>query len=175
MKDPIIHHLFPTPVYCSDLERDFTPFELKFVDENKKHTYKNEGNVTSKNKYILNEKPFLNIKKELNLRIKEYFEKIYNSSNNITPYITQSWLNYTEKNQYHHKHAHPNSLVSGVMYINSDEIVQSSIEDIIYELFLCCRECQLPRIFTIELNITYYHAQIHKKILHNDLTHIIDN
>ena len=39
----------------------------------------------------------------------------------IKPYITQSWLNYTETNQYHHKHEHPNSLVSGVFYINADE------------------------------------------------------
>ena len=121
MKEPTIHHLFPTPIYCSNLERNFTPFELKFVDKNKKDTYKNQGNITSNNRYILNEKPFLNIKKELSLRVKEYFEKIYCSSDNFTPYITQSWLNYTEKNQYHHKHAHPNSLVSGVMYINSDE------------------------------------------------------
>jgi hypothetical protein len=36
----------------------------------------------------------------------------------VTPYITQSWLNYTETNQYHHKHEHPNSLVSGVFYVN---------------------------------------------------------
>ena len=121
MKEPTIHHLFPTPIYCSNLERNFTPLELNFVNKNKKDTYKNQGNITSNNKYILNEKPFLNIKKELSLRVKEYFEKIYCSSDNFTPYITQSWLNYTEKNQYHHKHAHPNSLVSGVMYINSDE------------------------------------------------------
>ncbi len=45
----------------------------------------------------------------------------YNNPNNITPYITQSWLNYTETNQYHHKHQHPNSLVSGVFYINCDD------------------------------------------------------
>ena len=121
MKEPIIHSLFPTPIFFSSLERQFTPLELKFVDKNKKDTYNNTGNITSNNNYILNEKPFLNIKKELDLRIKEYFDKIICPKNNITPYITQSWLNYTDKNQYHHKHAHPNSLVSGVLYINSDE------------------------------------------------------
>ena len=121
MKEPIIHSLFPTPIYFSNLEREFTPLELKFVDKNKKDTYNNQGNITSNNNYILNEKPFLNIKKELDLRIKQYFDKIISATNNITPYITQSWLNYTDKNQYHHKHQHPNSLVSGVLYINSDE------------------------------------------------------
>lgn len=118
MKEAIIHNIFPTPVYLSTLDRKLTSAELKFVDKNKKDIYKNEGNITSNNNYILNEKPFLKIKKELDLRIKDYFEKIISPSNNITPYITQSWLNYTETNQYHHKHAHPNSLVSGVFYIN---------------------------------------------------------
>jgi uncharacterized protein (TIGR02466 family) len=37
------------------------------------------------------------------------------------PFITQSWLNYTEPGQSHPKHAHPNSVISGVMYINADE------------------------------------------------------
>jgi uncharacterized protein (TIGR02466 family) len=122
MKESIIHSIFPTPIYFSHLEREFTSSELKFVDEIKKNgSHLNYGNNTSLNNYILNEKPFFNIKKELNLRIKEYFDKIICSSNGITPYITQSWLNYTDKDQYHHKHSHPNSLVSGVLYINSDE------------------------------------------------------
>ena len=35
--------------------------------------------------------------------------------------MTQSWLNYTEANQHHHKHEHPNSVVSGVLYFDSDK------------------------------------------------------
>jgi len=116
-----INGIFPTPIYISKLDRELTPLELKFVDKNKKDFYKNDGNITSNNNYILNEKPFANIKKELDLKIQDYFDKVISPANNITPYITQSWLNYTETNQYHHKHAHPNSLVSGVFYINCHE------------------------------------------------------
>jgi uncharacterized protein (TIGR02466 family) len=116
-----INGIFPTPIYISKLNRELTPLELKFVDKNKKDFYKNDGNITSNNNYILNEKPFANIKKELDLRVQDYFDKVISPANNITPYITQSWLNYTETNQYHHKHAHPNSLVSGVFYINCHE------------------------------------------------------
>jgi len=116
-----INGIFPTPIYISKLNRELTPLELKFVDKSKKDFYKNDGNITSNNNYILNEKPFVNIKKELDLRVKDYFDKVISPANNITPYITQSWLNYTETNQYHHKHAHPNSLVSGVFYINCHE------------------------------------------------------
>lgn len=116
-----INGIFPTPIYISKLNRDLTPLELKFVDKNKKDFYKNDGNITSNNNYILNEKPFANIKKELDLRVQDYFDKVISPANNIIPYITQSWLNYTETNQYHHKHAHSNSLVSGVFYINCDD------------------------------------------------------
>jgi uncharacterized protein (TIGR02466 family) len=119
--EAIINGIFPTPIYISKLDKKLTPLELKFVDKNKKDFYKNVGNITSNNNYILNEKPFINIKKELDLIIQDYFDKVISPANNITPYITQSWLNYTETNQYHHKHTHPNSLVSGVFYINCHE------------------------------------------------------
>ena len=116
-----INGIFPTPIYISKLNRKLTPLELNFVDKSKKDFYKNDGNITSNNNYILNEKPFANIKKELELKVQDYFYKVISPANKITPYITQSWLNYTETNQYHHKHAHPNSLVSGVFYINCHE------------------------------------------------------
>ena len=113
-----INSIFPTPIYISKLNRDFTPLELKFIDTHKKDVFQNVGNIHSNNNYILNEKPFANIKKEINKSIKDYFQKVISPTNKITPYITQSWLNYTEANEYHHKHKHPNSLVSGVLYIN---------------------------------------------------------
>ena len=52
--------------------------------------------------------------------MKSYLEKIICPKNNIELYITQSWLNYTEENQYHHQHSHSNSVVSGVLYFDSD-------------------------------------------------------
>ena len=116
-----INSIFPTPIYMSKLDRKLTPLELKFVDKSKKDFYKNDGNITSNNNYILDEKPFANIKKELHIRVQDYFDKVISPANDIKPYITQSWLNYTEINQYHHKHTHPNSLVSGVFYINCHE------------------------------------------------------
>ena len=113
-----INGIFSTPIYISKLGRNLTKKELSFIDKSKLDVYKNEGNTTSNNNYILNEKLFFNIKKELNLKVQDYFDKVISPANKITPYITQSWLNYTETNQYHHKHTHPNSLVSGVFYIN---------------------------------------------------------
>ena len=116
-----INGIFPTPIYISKLDRELTNKELLFIDKTKLDVYKNEGNTTSNDNYILNQKVFKNLKEDLDLRVKDYFEKVISPTDAITTYITQSWLNYTETNQYHHKHQHPNSLVSGVFYINCDD------------------------------------------------------
>jgi uncharacterized protein (TIGR02466 family) len=121
MIESIITGIFPTPIYISKLNRKLTIKELLFIDKTKLNVYKNEGNITSIDNYILNNKLFKDLKKHLDLRVQDYFDKVISTTNKITPYITQSWLNYTEKNQYHHKHQHPNSLVSGVFYISCDE------------------------------------------------------
>ena len=117
----IIFPLFPTPIYICRLNRELTKEELSFINKTKLDVYKNEGNTTSRDTYILNQKVFSKLKKDLNLKVKDYFEKVLSTTDEATPYITQSWLNYTETNQYHHKHEHPNSLVSGVFYINCHE------------------------------------------------------
>ena len=119
--DSEIISIFPTPIYKSKLGRELNKKELTFINDTKSKVYKNMSNTTSNDTYILNNKLFKNLKEELYLKIKDYFNKIISPEDNITPYITQSWLNYTEKDQYHHTHQHPNSLISGVLYINSDE------------------------------------------------------
>ena len=120
MNKPVIHNLFPTPIYTTKIDRGFTKQELQFVNEQKKHCKNNEGNINTKDNYILNRKEFKNIKKFLDKHCKDYLDTFICPKNNIEIYITQSWLNYTEANQYHHKHEHPNSVVSGVFYFDSD-------------------------------------------------------
>ena len=116
-----IHNLFPTPVYITNIDRSFTKQELQFVENQKNHCTKNEGNINTKDNYILNRKEFKNIKKFLDECCKDYLNTIICPKNNIELYITQSWLNYTEENQFHHRHEHPNSIISGVLYFNSDK------------------------------------------------------
>lgn len=114
----LIHALFATPVYVTELSRKLTSKETDFK---KIKQIKNYGNHKSNDSYILNTKQFSSIKKELDIAIKDYFNKIISPKNKITPYITQSWLNYTDTNEHHHKHNHPNSLVSGILYLNANE------------------------------------------------------
>ena len=121
----IVHPLFPEPVYVSTLERALTKEELKIVDEYKKKTYQNDSNTTSNDNYILENKSLKNPKKDLHTKVLDYFNEVVCTSNSIIPSITQSWINYTETNQFHHRHFHPNSYVSGVFYIDAQKEVDS--------------------------------------------------
>ena len=120
-----LHQLFPEPLYFSNLERVLTQKELKILNEHEKKTYKNAGNTTSNDNYVLEHKALKNLKKDLHTKIMDYFDKVICTDDPITPYITQSWINYTKRDQDHHRHSHPNSLVSGIFYINADKKVDS--------------------------------------------------
>ena len=62
VREAVIQNLFPTPVYMTNIDRPFTKQELQFVENQKNHTTKNEGNVSSIDNYILNRKELKNIK-----------------------------------------------------------------------------------------------------------------
>ena len=116
-----VNGIFPVPVYRAKLDRKFTTQELRFVEEIKTKCVVNAGNITSKDNYILNNPSLITLKKEMDLFIEDYFSKIVLAPKTVFPYITQSWLNYTEMNGSHHIHKHVNSYLSGVLYINADK------------------------------------------------------
>ncbi len=118
MKESFVENLFPIAVYRNNINRNFTEQELQFVNDQQNNCIKNEGNIHTEDNYILDKKQFKNIKIFLENCCKDYLEKIICPENNIELYITQSWLNYTKENQYHHKHLHSNSIISGVLYFN---------------------------------------------------------
>jgi uncharacterized protein (TIGR02466 family) len=116
----VVHSLFPTTVYSNQLNRNFTQSELSLVAEFKKKCKPNPGNTTSQDNYILNHKNFKELKLNMEYFLQDYFDKIVCPSRNVKPYITQSWLNYTEPKGFHHEHHHTNSYLSGVMYFNAN-------------------------------------------------------
>lgn len=113
-----MNNLFPSPVAFFSLGRDLTEEELCFVLG--QDTYPNQGNVTSADRTILKNKELTDIRAFIEDAILEYFKTVHNPKGDVSPYITQSWANYTEPGQYHHKHAHPNSFISGVFYPQAD-------------------------------------------------------
>ncbi len=116
-----IYPLFATPLYKYKLQREFTNTEIKFVKNQINFSYKNAGNLSSNNTYILNVKELKSIKIFIEECILDYYKKVLKIDSDVKLYLTQSWLNYTKENQYHHRHEHPNSYVSGVLYFNANK------------------------------------------------------
>ena len=113
-----INNLFPTAVGFSKLDRDLTENEREFILNQVR--YPNEGNTTSENRKILKSVEMTEIREFIEDAMLDYFKSVYAPKFDVTPYITQSWANFTEPGQYHHKHSHPNSIISGVFYPQAD-------------------------------------------------------
>ena len=116
-----IHNLFPLPIGFFRLGRDLTKSELAYVMGQDK--YPNQGNVTSADRKILASKELTDIRDFIEDAMLEYFKTVHEPKDDVSLYITQSWANYTDPGQYHHKHAHPNSFISGVFYPQADRSV----------------------------------------------------
>lgn len=116
----IIEGIFPKPVYFSDF-REFKQEEIDFIKN--LETKPNEGNKTSSNHYILEDERLKELKDFVLKEVNRFFQLVWRprEKDNLKVHITQSWANFTEKGQWHHKHAHANSFISGVLYITVDE------------------------------------------------------
>lgn len=113
-----IHNLFPKAIGIYKLNRDLTDKEIAFIKN--QSIRPNTGNTTSTNTLILQEKQLTKLRNFIETSVSNYFSTVYNPRHKVNLKITQSWCNYTNKNQYHHKHAHPNSFISGVFYPQAD-------------------------------------------------------
>lgn len=116
-----IHSLFPTPIMKTQINRPFTAEEMNIF--NTEQIGQSVGNASSKNRRVL-ENPLLSDLKKiaqdtLDLWVREIVSPAYKDK--VKLQITQSWLNYTKHKGYHHVHYHPNSVISGVMYLQADE------------------------------------------------------
>ena len=109
--------LFPTPVAFFDLGIELSEEERSFLLNQDRRP--NEGNQSSVNNYLLREPEMLRLEVAITSRVREYVQEVWQAE--IDPFITQSWLNWTKPGQWHHKHAHPNSLYSGVFYLDVED------------------------------------------------------
>ena len=120
-KLPALHGIFPTPVYITKRDLDFSLNEKKDIEDViKGGMHRNPANSASNNTYIFNNK-LKEIKQFCEQQIKIYVEKIINPKEDLDFYITQSWLNITKPGQFHHSHYHSNSIISGVFYVSTEE------------------------------------------------------
>lgn len=114
-----ILNLFPIPVGFFRYDKNLTDEQMDFLINAEQKP--NEGNSTSANRTILEEPLFDDLREFVQTSLNYYFKETVRPMNEVGLRITQSWLNYTKPGQWHHKHAHPNSFISGCFYVNADE------------------------------------------------------
>ena len=111
-------NMFAVPLYRSSLKRAFTAEEVRFFQNELRDPVLSISNSSSKNKNVLGAAEMQKIRAVLQENLDNFFRIVFNTSNDVQLKITQSWLTSSVKGQSHHAHTHPNSIVSGVLYIN---------------------------------------------------------
>lgn len=110
----LLENLFPTPI-------GFFKYEGEINTDVNQEQRKNEGNTSSVDRYILKQKKLAYLTTFIEKSLHEYLMATICPKNDVRLRITQSWLNWTKPGQFHHKHAHPNSIISGCFYVNADK------------------------------------------------------
>ena len=108
--------LFPTVVANFELDDPLTEDEQNILCNLKRR--RNTSNTTSEDTYVLNDQKLFRLKNFFINSINKYLNDVIIPEDECNLYITQSWTNYTESFQAHHRHNHPNSIISGVFYVN---------------------------------------------------------
>ena len=121
-----IFEIFPTPVLKFSLDRDFTKEEIDFILEKEREVTQPPydvflGNNTTASKRILEEPVMCHLKAVAEGCLKEWSNQVYDPmyGDEFKLKVTQSWINYTKHKEEHQLHYHPNSMVSGVIYVNA--------------------------------------------------------
>ena len=115
-----IYPLFPWPlVVCGERYR-FDETEKSFISG--LDMLENSGNRMSKNDTVLDSEALTSLRTFIDRQVMNYKKNLLRIKDENEIYITQSWVNSSSQDQFHPKHKHPNSVLSGVMFFdeNSD-------------------------------------------------------
>ena len=111
------------PIFATPLFMDFW-YDREHLGELKKYIEEevefDDGFVSqSKSTNILAEEKFSRLREFFHNCVLGYLREIHRTEDNLK--ITQSWVNRAKKGDTHRIHHHPNSVISGVFYVYSEE------------------------------------------------------
>ncbi len=108
--------LFSVPVYQASVEHDFTN-EINFISS--LELIKAKTNSVSKYVSVLDNTELEFCKKVCQEHLDIYIKNTLDCKQEF--YITNSWIARSKPGESHHVHFHPNSIVSGVLYLQAFE------------------------------------------------------
>jgi uncharacterized protein (TIGR02466 family) len=118
-------NIWPTAVTKSNIGRKFTYPEQSIVDKDAHRTAGLSENLRTVSTDVLSMPILKDIKSFILERLEEYVETVIQPVHPLELYITQSWMSFTTTSQAHHPHWHSNSILSGVLYLKADEVLDS--------------------------------------------------
>lgn len=116
MNDTKLLSLFPIPLYSSTLE---VTDELKQKVQQVEFERHDCGSADiSKNKYILNQPQFAELREVIDRHVQDYGHRIFSPDDGVEFVLKNSWVMRHPPGGHNYAHIHMNSLISGVVYIN---------------------------------------------------------
>jgi len=117
-----IRHIFPIPLSIFRLGRDFTEVEQLAFDHLLSTTARrNGGNSVTTDTYIFRREELADIANFCAEAVRSVMRYAYGATEDVSVHITQAWLTHTDMGGFHHMHHHPNSLLSGVLYVKTSD------------------------------------------------------
>lgn len=118
--------IFGQPLCYTHDDSFLTEDILNFIKDLPKKA--NTHNGLSQENYVFDNYPELEPIASFCLKaVSKYYHGILGAPDVTKPCITQSWFTYSKRGEKMHGHTHPNSLVSGVYYINAKRDVDKLI------------------------------------------------
>ncbi|HLT64159.1 MAG TPA: TIGR02466 family protein [Pseudohongiella sp.] len=111
-------NMFAVPLYRAKLGRHFTAEEQAFFQQALSGAVRAISNYSSPDKAVLKAPELAELRQFVEMHLASFMRTVFNTTNQVELKITQSWLTLSNKGESHHVHTHPNSVVSGVLYIN---------------------------------------------------------
>lgn len=113
-----VYPLFAVPLMISGEMYDFSTAERAYIGQLK--MIENDGNRMSENDAILDAPELSGVKQFIDANLLNYKKNLLRIPDDNEIYITQSWVNNSDPGHFHPKHKHPNSVISGVMYLDEN-------------------------------------------------------
>ena len=113
-----VNPLFAYPLVIIGKRYTFTHEEKQYIAD--LEMINNDGNSMSKDDKILDNQPLSTLREFIDKNLFIYKKELLRIKDENEIFITQSWINRSAVGDYHPPHKHPNSIISGVLFLNDN-------------------------------------------------------
>ena len=176
MSNDQLYSIFPIPVLLTKYPFSYEK-EIEYVrtisfyeDQVSSSTI----SAQSKDNYILNKPEFEKVRNFIQTKLNEFSKEVFEYDEELT--ITQSWVNWSTKGNTHNRHSHPNSIISGVWYLEMPEDCKASIRfhnPVVREISLKTTGVNQYNGLDFNLlpqksNLVFFSSNLHHDVLKNE-------